>query len=63
MSEHIYDAIGQERRDSRHEDNRLEAMIGVLVIKLAKKGIITMSELEDIMSATNIFEEVNKENK
>jgi hypothetical protein len=60
MSEHIYDAIAQERREGDREDKRLEAMIGVLVMKLAKKEIITMDEATSIMAATNIFDEMNR---
>jgi hypothetical protein len=63
MSEHIYDAITQERRDGKHEDDRLNAMIGVLVMKLMKKEIITMDEGVEIMCAENLFEEINKEAK
>jgi hypothetical protein len=60
MSEHIYDAITQERLEGDREDKRLEAMIGVLVMKLAKKEVITMDEATDIMAAEDLFKEINK---
>jgi len=60
---HLYDAIGQERRSSKHEDDRLNAMILVLVFKLIKKGILSHEEAEQIALAENIFEELNKEVK
>jgi hypothetical protein len=63
MSEHIYDAIATERRDSQHEDKRLEAMVGVLTTILVNKGVITMDEATRIFVAENIFEAINKEIK
>jgi hypothetical protein len=61
MSEHIYDAITQQRHESKYQDDRLEAMIISLVIKLVKKEILDMDDAMAITQAKNIFEELNKE--
>ena len=63
MSEHIYDALTTERRNGDREDKRLEAMIGILVIKLSKKGVITMDEATRIMASEDLLKEMNEEVK
>lgn len=56
----FFDALSREHRDSKYNDDRLEAMIFVLVAKLMDKKYLTYEEASDVMRAENILKEMKK---
>ena len=49
----IYDDLARERKYTKHDTDRLEAMITVLIWLLWKKKILSEDEVRRIMQAEN----------